>query len=146
VEPTVASSFEEGRTSSPVADYGLTTSQLRFFYDRLLRLKEEGYPLMETQNVLKHFVEQRGWRCHFPKMFVYVSADNKIFSCTYNHTYDLSKGSFKDYFASSTYRSHVAAAEKCNVCIRTCVRGYCYTYALNPLHLLNLVGDAKILL
>jgi MoaA/NifB/PqqE/SkfB family radical SAM enzyme len=146
VEPTVASSFEEGRTNLPVADYGLTPSQLRFLYIQLLRLKQEGYPLMETRYVLKHFVEQRGWRCHFPKMFVYVSADNQIFSCTYNHTYDLNRGSFRDYFASSLYKNHVAAAANCNICIRTCVRGYAYTYALNPLQLLNLVSDAKNLL
>ncbi|MCW4000384.1 MAG: radical SAM protein [Candidatus Bathyarchaeota archaeon] len=146
VEPTVASSFEAGRSVVPVGDYGLAEPQLNFFYDRLLRLKNMGYPLMETKQVLEHFVEHRSWKCHFPKMFVYVSADNKIFNCTYNHTYDLNRGSFSDYFASSLFKNHVAAAEKCNVCIRTCVRGYCYTYALSPLHLLNLVSDAKNLL
>jgi MoaA/NifB/PqqE/SkfB family radical SAM enzyme len=146
VEPTVRSSFEEGRTLSPVQDFGLTGTQLQTFYNSLLKLKSQGYPLMETEYVLKHFAEGRSWTCHFPKMFVYVSADNKIFSCTYNHTYDLNHGSFADYFSSKLYRDHVARAEKCNVCIRTCVRGYTYTYDLNPLHLMNLVGDAKILL
>jgi hypothetical protein len=81
----------------------------------------------------------------FP-MFVYVSADKKIFSCTYDHTYDLKAGSFNDYFQSSLYKQHVARAEKCNICVRTCVRGYVYTYDLNPLHMLNLLEDAKILL
>jgi MoaA/NifB/PqqE/SkfB family radical SAM enzyme len=146
VEPTVRSSFEEGRTTSPVQDYGLTEMQLQAFYNSLLRLKRERYPLMETEHVLKHFVEHRRWACQFPKMFVYVSADKKIFSCTYDHTYDLNNGSFGDYFSSQLYSDHVAKAEGCNVCIRTCVRGYCYTYVLNPLHLMNLIGDAKILL
>jgi MoaA/NifB/PqqE/SkfB family radical SAM enzyme len=146
VEPTVRSSFEDGRTMSPVEDYGLTRKQLQVFYNSLLRLKREGYPLMETDCVLKHFVEGRSWVCHFPKMFVYVSADKKIFSCTYDHTYDLERGSFSDYFSSKLYKDHVSRAEKCNVCIRTCVRGYTYTYALNPLHLINLIGDAKVLL
>jgi MoaA/NifB/PqqE/SkfB family radical SAM enzyme len=146
VEPTVRSSFEEGRTLAPVQNYGLTATQLQAFYNSLLKLKRQGYPLMETEYVLKHFAEWRSWKCHFPKMFVYVSADNKIFSCTYNHTYDLSHGSFVDYFSSKLYREHVVRAEKCNVCIRTCVRGYTYTYDLNPAHLLGLIGDAKILL
>jgi MoaA/NifB/PqqE/SkfB family radical SAM enzyme len=145
VEPTVKSSFEEGRTSSPVHDYGLTSGQLDAFYELLLNLKRQGYPLMETEYVLKHFTEKRPWICNFPQMFVYVSADNKIFNCTYDHTYDLNHGSFQDYFSSSLYRKHVANARKCNVCVRTCVRGYIYTYNLNPLHLINLVGDAKIL-
>jgi len=146
VEPTVRSSFENGRSLSPVEDYGLTETQLQAFYNSLLKLKHEGYPLMETEYVLKHFADGRSWICQFPKMFVYVSADKKIFSCTYDHTYDLDRGSFVDYFSSALYRDQVAKAEKCNVCIRTCVRGYAYTYDLNPLHLINLIGDAKILL
>lgn len=146
VEPTVQSGFEQGRTSSPVTDYGLTKSQLQVFYDTLLKLKQQGYPLMETENVLKHFAEGRSWRCQFPKMFVYVSADKKIFSCTYDHTYDLNTGSFSDYFSSKLFRDHAKRAQKCNVCVRTCVRGYTYTYDLTPLHLVNLIGDGKIIL
>ena len=146
VEPTVQSSFEEGRTELPVRDLGLNKMQLQAFYDSLMRLKQEGYPLMETEYVLKHFVNGKRWTCQFPKMFVYVSADKKIFSCTYDHTYDLKRGSFEDYFSSRLYRDHVAMAEKCNACVRTCVRGYSYTYDLKPLNFMNLVGDARILL
>ncbi len=146
VEPTVKSSFEDGRSESPVMDYGLTKPQLQTFYIKLLELKRQGYPLMETEVVLKHFVENRSWKCDFPKMFVYVSADNKIFSCTYDHTYDLNRGSFEEYFSSNLFQDHVSKAENCNICVRTCVRGYVYTYELNPLHVLNLLGDAKILL
>ncbi len=146
VEPTVKSSFEAGRSETPVADYGLTKLQLQTFYVKLLELKREGYPLMETELVLKHFVEGRPWKCNFPKMFVYVSADNKIFSCTYDHTYDLNRGSFNDYFSSKLFKEHVDRAQGCNICIRTCVRGYVYTYELNPMHVLNLLGDAKILM
>ncbi len=146
VEPTVQSSFEEGRTELPLHDYGLSTQQLRLFYETLLRLKREGYPLMETEYVLKHFVEGRHWNCQFPKMFVYVSADNKIFSCTYDHTYDLNQGSFKDYFATDLYRSQLIKAEKCNICVRTCVRGYSYAYDLKPQNFMNLIGDAAILM
>jgi MoaA/NifB/PqqE/SkfB family radical SAM enzyme len=146
VEPTVQASFEAGRVESPVHNYGLTMTQLRAFYDSLLKLKQEGYPLMETEYVLKHFTEERPWICQFPKMFVYVSPDKKIFSCTYDHTYDLKQGSFKDYFSSRLYQKHVAKAEKCNICVRTCVRGYSYAYDLNPLNFMNLIGDARILL
>jgi MoaA/NifB/PqqE/SkfB family radical SAM enzyme len=146
VEPTVKSGFEEGRTESPVQDWGLSTQQLQAFYCALLKLKQEGFPLMETEYVLRHFVEGKAWKCRFPKMFVYVSADKKIFSCTYDHTYDLKQGSFKDYFSSKLYLDHVARAERCNVCVRTCVRGYSYAYDLLPLNFVNLLGDAKILL
>ncbi len=146
VEPTVQSSFEQGRTDSPVSDYGLTQRQLQVFYNMLLKLKRAGYPLMETECVLKHFVEGRRWVCNFPQMFVYVSADKKVFSCTYDHTYDLKNGSFRDYFSSKPFKDHVKKAKKCNVCVRTCVRGYAYTYDLKPLHLANLVGDARIVL
>jgi len=145
VEPTVKSSFEEGRTETPVHDYGLSNQQLKTFYESLLRLKLQGYPLMETRHVLKHFTQNKPWICQFPKMFVYVSADKKIFSCTCDHTYDLHKGTFQQYFRSKLYKNHVTKSEKCNICIRTCVRGYSYTYDLKPLHLMNLINDGKIL-
>ena len=45
-------------------------------------------------------------------MFVYVSADNKIFSCTYDHTYDLNEGSFSDYFSSKLFRDHATESPK----------------------------------
>jgi len=145
VEPTVQSSFEEGRTDSPVKDYGLSRKKLRTFYDTLLRLKREGYPLMETMYVLKHFAEGKPFTCHFPKIFVYLSPDKKIFNCTYDHTYNLKKGSFEDYFSSPIYKEHVKKAEKCNICVRTCVRMYSYAYALKPLNFINLYDDIKIL-
>jgi MoaA/NifB/PqqE/SkfB family radical SAM enzyme len=144
VEPTL----DFGLTSSedsPNMSLGLTRAQQRDFYEELLRLKRGGYPLMETEYVLKHFSEGRRWVCHFPKMFVYVSPDKKIFDCTYNYSYDLRKGSFRDYFSSQTYRDQVSMAERCNRCVRTCVRGYSYAYNLNPINLMDLVGDARIL-
>jgi MoaA/NifB/PqqE/SkfB family radical SAM enzyme len=145
VEPTVQVGFEEGRTESPLHDYGLSSEQLRLFYVTLLQLKQQGYPLMETTQVLQDFVEGKSWVCRFPKMFLYVSADNKIFSCTYDHTYDLNCGSLKDYFASDLYRNQVAKAEKCNICVRTCVRGYSYAYDLNLVNMVELLSDGAVL-
>lgn len=145
VEPSLDFGLTTG-ADSPNLDLGLSKAQLHNFYATLLRLKREGYPLMETEQVLKHFTEGRPWKCEFPKMFVYVSADKKIFNCTYDYAYDLKKGSFKDYFSSYPYRNHVAKAEKCNACIRTCVRGYSYAYDLSPLNLVDLVTDTRILI
>ncbi len=143
VEPTL----DFGLTSSsdsPNMNLGLTRKQLSEFYSTLLRLKRENYPLMETEHVLKDFAEGKRWTCHFPKMFVYVSPDKKIFDCTYNYNYDLRKGSFEDYFSTRTFREQVAKAEGCNMCVRTCVRGYSYAYDLKPLNLMDLVGAAFI--
>jgi MoaA/NifB/PqqE/SkfB family radical SAM enzyme len=145
VEPTVQLGFDGGRTDSPVKTYGLSEQQLQTFYQTLLALKEEGYPLMETTYVLKHYVQGKNWICHFPKVFVYVSPDNKIFNCTYDHTYDLKNGSFEDYFTSIPYKEHVNKAKKCNICVRTCVRMYSYAYALKPLNFLNLYKDIELL-
>jgi MoaA/NifB/PqqE/SkfB family radical SAM enzyme len=145
VEPTVQTSFEAGRVDTPVQQYGLSEAQLQTFYDTLLDLKQQGYPLMETTYVLKHYAEGRPYTCHFPKIFVYVSPDKKIFDCTYSHTYDLKTGSFDDYFASPLYKTHVKTAETCNICVRTCVRMYSYAYALKPLNFLHLYDDIKLL-
>jgi MoaA/NifB/PqqE/SkfB family radical SAM enzyme len=144
VEPTLDFGLTDS-DNSPNMSLGLTKEEQRHFYSELLELKREGYPLMETEYVLKHFTEGRPWTCHFPKMFVYVSPDKKIFDCTYGYGYDLRKGSFKDYFESEAYRDQVAKAETCNRCVRTCVRGYSYAYELNPLNLADLIGDARIM-
>jgi MoaA/NifB/PqqE/SkfB family radical SAM enzyme len=144
VEPTLDFGLTDS-DASPNMSLGLTREQLRGYYRKLLELKREGYPLMETEYVLRHFAEGRPWTCHFPKMFVYVSPDKKIFDCNYGYCYDLRKGSFDDYFSSAAYKEQVRRAETCNKCVRTCVRGYSYAYGFNPLNLIDLVGDARIL-
>jgi MoaA/NifB/PqqE/SkfB family radical SAM enzyme len=145
VEPTLDFGLTHG-DDSPNFSLGLSRAQLRECYDTLLKLKHGGYPLLETEYVLRHFTEGRPWTCHFPKMFVYVSPDKKIFDCRYSSSgYDLRKGSFEDYFSSSIYREQVARAEGCNMCVRTCVRGYSYAYGLNPLNFIDLVADARML-
>lgn len=143
VEPTLDFGLNQA-SESPNLSLGLNEMQLQDFYATLLRLKREGYPLMETEYVLKHFVEGKRWTCHFPKMFVYVSPDKKIYNCTYDYSYDLKRGSFREYFSSDQYRNHVARAEECNMCVRTCVRSYSYAYDLKPLNLVDLVADARI--
>jgi MoaA/NifB/PqqE/SkfB family radical SAM enzyme len=144
VEPTLDFGLTDD-AASPNMSLGLTKEQLRGYYRQLLQLKRDGYPLMETEYVLRHFAEGRPWTCHFPKMFVYVSPDKKIFDCTYGYSYDLKRGSFEDYFSSRAFREQVAKAESCNRCVRTCVRGYSYAYEFNPLNLIDLVNDARIL-
>jgi len=145
VEPTLDFGLTSS-TETPNSSLGLTRSQLRGSYGLLLRLKRENYPLMETEHVLRHFAEGRRWTCHFPKMFVYVSPDKKIFDCNYNYNYDLRRGSFEDYFSSQQFKNQVQRAERCNMCVRTCVRGYSYAYSFDPINLMDLIGDARILI
>lgn len=144
VEPTVSSRFDS-RTDSVVEDYGLTDKQLRDFYLKLLQLKRAGYPIMESEYVLKHYTAGKPFKCHFPKIFVYVSPEGKIFPCTYDFTFDLKKRSLEEYFSSRQYKDHVKDAERCNICLRTCVRMYSYSYALYPKHYLDLLDGARLL-
>jgi MoaA/NifB/PqqE/SkfB family radical SAM enzyme len=144
VEPTLDFGLTDS-DSSPNFQYGLSPVELRRFYVTLLRLKREGYPLMETEQVLRDFVEGRRWKCEFPKMFVYVSPDKKIYSCDYRFGYDLRQGSFEDYFRQPQFLEHVRTAENCNRCIRTCVRGYSYTYELKARNLVGLASEARAL-
>jgi MoaA/NifB/PqqE/SkfB family radical SAM enzyme len=145
VEPTVSTSFEEGRTDAPVGEYGLSTIQLNEFYRTLLELKRQGYPLMETEKVLEDYCIGRRYKCLFPRIFLYVSPEGKVFSCNYNHTFDLRKASLNSYFRSDLYRQHTHFAETCNICLRTCVRMYSYSYAPEPLHFLELFSSARLL-
>lgn len=144
VEPTLDFGLTDSG-NSPNLELGLNPDRLREFYATLLRLKREGFPLMETEQGLRDFVEGRPWKCEFPKMFVYVAPDQKIYSCDYAFGYDLKHGSFEEYFASPRFRAHVRDSETCNRCIRTCVRGYSYAYDLKPRNLVSLVADARTL-
>jgi len=144
VEPTLDFGLTD-RATSPNFQLGLSPAKLREFYATLLRLKKEGYPLMETEQVLRDFVEGRPWKCEFPKMFVYVSPDKKIYSCDYAYGYDLKHGSFEEYFSSPPFRAHRRSSEVCNRCVRTCVRGYSYAYDLNLRNLVSLVVAARSL-
>jgi len=144
VEPTLDFGLTD-RGTSPNFQFGLSPAKLREFYATLLRLKKEGYPLMETEQVLQDFVEGRPWKCEFPKMFVYVSPDKKIYSCDYAYGYDLKHGSFEEYFSSPPFRAHRRSSEVCNRCVRTCVRGYSYAYDLKLRNLVSLAVAARSL-
>ena len=148
VEPTLITSYEDDRTNSVVEDYGLSEEELQIFYSKLLELKLEGYPLMETESVLRDYAKRKRFVCNFPKIFVYVSPDGMIFPCTYKFGHpivNLNRISFEDYFSSSCFKNHIKQSENCDICVRTCLRMYSYTYALNPLHYLNLISSMKIL-
>lgn len=143
---SVEQSMDFGHTTADTTTnfrIGLSDAELGEFYRTLLRLKREGYPLLETERVLKDYVEERSWKCQFPKMFVYVTPDMKIYNCNYRYHYDLRKGSFQDYFRSEKFQDYANWAEGCNTCVRTCVRGYSYTYDLVPAQITGLAGQAR---
>ncbi len=144
VEPTLDFGLTDP-TNSPNYRLGLSREDFSNFYATLLRLKREGYPLLETEEVLEDFVRERPWTCHFPKMFVYVTPDKKIYTCDYAYSYDLKHGSLREYFASPEFRSAVERAETCNSCVRTCVRGYSYAYDLKLRNLAQLSREARTL-
>lgn len=145
---SIEQSMDFGLTTNettPNFDIGLSSERLQEFYRILLKLKREGYPLMETEKVLREYVEGKPWKCDFPKMFVYVTPDKKIYNCNYAYHYDLKEGSFSDYFSGQDFTNYVKEAESCNRCVRTCVRGYSYTYNMLPAQILGLAGQAKSL-
>ncbi len=145
---SIEQSMDFGLTTdatTPNFRIGLSNDSLMEFYRTLLKLKREGYPLLETEKVLNDYVNGKPWKCHFPKMFVYVTPDKKIYNCNYTFHYDLKKGSFGEYFSSPLFADYVAGAESCNKCVRTCVRGYSYTYNMLPGQMLGLMGQARSL-
>jgi MoaA/NifB/PqqE/SkfB family radical SAM enzyme len=146
VESSWTAGYSE-REASVVKDYGLSETEVRYFYNKLLDLKHRGLPVMESEWVLRDYAVGKPWVCHFPKMFVYVSPDGLIFPCTesFGHPLvDLRKTPFGDYFESDLFKRYVAKAEGCNECLRTCVRMYTYTYSANPLHLLSMTTAGRV--
>jgi MoaA/NifB/PqqE/SkfB family radical SAM enzyme len=143
---SIEQSLDFGQTdasSTPNFGIGLNQEQLQEFYETLLKIKREGYPLMETENVLEDYVNNKPWKCDFPKMFVYVTPNKEIYNCDYTYAFDLKKGSLKDYFSSREFRAYAKKSESCNLCVRTCVRGYSYTYNMLPRQIGGLAGEAR---
>ncbi len=143
---SIEQSLDFGQTdesTTPNFQIGLSSDQLKEFYVTLLDLKHEGLPLMETEQVLQDYVDRKPWTCHFPKMFVYVTPDKQVYNCDYTYAYDLKKGSFKDFFTSKSFRDYALKSESCNRCVRTCVRGYSYTYNMYPRQIRGLAGEAR---
>ncbi len=131
-------------SNTPNFRLGLGDEGLKKFYLKLQEIKAKGYPLMETDLILQDFVEGKPWKCHFPKMFLYVTPDRQIYNCDYTYAYNLKNGSIKDYLRSSIFRDYVRKAETCNTCVRTCVRGYAYTYGFNIRHVKGLFGQRNL--
>lgn len=145
VEPTLTE-YNKIRTYWPVYKYGLSKHELKYFYKKLLELKLRGYPLMESRIVLEDYAYGRPFKCHFSKIFVYVTPDGKIFPCTYNYglgIVDLEKISFYDYFKSEGFKKHVKLSENCKVCLRTCVRMYAYTYEFRLAHIIQMITSSR---
>jgi MoaA/NifB/PqqE/SkfB family radical SAM enzyme len=145
---SVEQSMDFGQTTTettPNFDVGLDSEKLKEFYRTLLELKREGFPLLETEEVLDDFVNSKPWKCEFSKMFLYVTPNKQVYNCDYTYAYDLKKGSFEQYFKSEGFWSYVKSSESCNKCVRTCVRGYSYTYGLFPRQLWGLAGQARLL-
>ncbi|MCL4451733.1 MAG: radical SAM protein [Candidatus Thermoplasmatota archaeon] len=145
---SVEQSMDFGQTTTettPNFDVGLDSEKLKEFYRTLLELKREGFPLLETEEVLEDFVNNKPWKCEFSKMFLYVTPNKQVYNCDYTYAYDLKKGSFEQYFKSDGFWSYVKSSESCNKCVRTCVRGYSYTYGLFPRQLWGLAGQARFL-
>lgn len=143
---SIEQSMDFGLTTeetTPNSEIGLPPEKLHEFYAKLQKIKYDGYPLMETDVVLEDFVSGKPWKCDFSKMFVYVTPDKQIYNCDYTYAYDLRKGSFKEYFRSEGFKKYVKASESCNKCVRTCVRGYSYTYNMLPRQLAGLAGEGR---
>jgi len=49
---------------------------------RLLMMKKEGYPILNTNHYFNTFVNgKQGYRCHFPKVFLEIYPDGTVLDC-----------------------------------------------------------------
>ena len=78
-----------------------------------------------------------------PSSFSSYTPDKQIYNCDYTYAYDLRKGSFNEYFNGQDFKDYVRKSETCNRCVRTCVRGYSYTYNLWPRQIWGLAEEAR---
>ncbi len=144
---SVEQSLDFGQTdsdSTPNFEIGLDRDRQQLFYGALKELADKSYPLMETEIVLRDYVGGKPWKCHFPKMFVYVTPDRKVYNCDYTYAVDLKQTRLSDYLKSKDFRDYSKKAESCNLCTRTCVRSYSYTYDMEISQFRDLIRERNL--
>lgn len=94
---------------------------------KLIKLKNAGYPIVNSSSYFQALAERRKYSCQAPKVLVTVRWDGRVRVCS-NIAEDakpalldcdlgnVTEKSFADIFRSESYKRYVEAAEKCWKC------------------------------
>ncbi len=101
-------------------EYALTPEARASAFGEVLRLKEAGYPILNSREFIEQQIAPRGYRCAQPRVFLKVEEDGGIhpFWCPNNgHAkWSLRRQGLAEVLASPEWRAFAEGAEGCGRC------------------------------
>ena len=102
------------------SEHALTPSERKSLFGTVRRMKEAGYPVLNSYEFLDHFTNPLKYSCVQPQIFLWVSEEGKVepFWCrkTSQVLGDLRRQSLSEILGSSVFRGFMEMAEGCNLC------------------------------
>ncbi len=101
-------------------EYALTDDERRRLFSEVYRIKKMGYPILNSQEYLKHLINKVKYSCAQPKSFIRISEDGKIipFWCQKSNSVlgDLRNHSLSEVLYSRSFKKFVETTKWCNLC------------------------------
>ena len=100
-------------------DMGLPLADLQRIAARLLALKQNGAPILNSESYFRYFVEGRkGYRCHLPKMVMWVDGRGLVEDCLQlsRPIANIADMSVKEILALPRFAQLRTDAEACSSC------------------------------
>lgn len=88
--------------------------------EKLIRMKKEGYPIVNSINYFKVLGKQKGWRCK-PWALINVGTDGRlVLPCYVRNQYSTSDSVFESNIKAAISNFHWKETENCNICNLHC--------------------------
>jgi MoaA/NifB/PqqE/SkfB family radical SAM enzyme len=98
---------------------GMPLSELKGFCEYLIKKKNEGAPILNSERYFKYFLDGKpGYKCHLPKLAVCVDGRGYVEDCLdMKHPIgNVREMKLKDIMKLPQYKSLSARAEECCTC------------------------------
>lgn len=124
----------------------LSPEQTRETFDNILKLKREGYPVVNLSSYLKVIRDDKKVKCHFPKYHIYVDWEGTLYTCDLApDNKHIKWGDIRDVdlfelISGQELRKQAKELENCNQCRLSCAElGYGSPFVQFPERILSRV-------
>ena len=114
----------------------LTQKELQKSFAKIIDMKKNGYPILNSYRYLKTIRDKKKYDCHAPKCYTYVEPNGNIVSCCdiIDKVWgNVRNESFKDIFNTIEFKEFCKRHVGCNKCNINAVVEASLSFSLNPL-------------
>ena len=99
-----------------VKSLSLSREELQEIYRQILGYKKAGYPVANSEFMLRYFIEgQPGFPCFLPRTYLYVYSNGDVESCFLGKFANLRERSLKEILDSNELKEIVHKSTTCNI-------------------------------